>query len=279
MTLVVFFTVPRLGETAWRGAIVRQRHMVGFDDRVKLGALGSLVENPEEVMRVQLLDEDSGRMLQLRGELYLRGAVLTQYERGQWSCPDYVPGRRQTLQPSWDRDDAAPVRQIVEIEPADRPELFCVWPFVRSQPNENLLVDFAKQRLVRTHEACRRRLHFELGTHGIVDREQAALNSWREPGVGMPFEQWRTEVVRGQLLQTPELPRLAALAARWDRESGLPADDRKAGPSSSNGNSATRASSATASKAAAAIPTSIPSRISSANTSRDTANTSPPPWR
>lgn len=225
MTLLVFFTVPRLGESAWRGAITRQRHMIGFDDRVKLGALGSLVENREEVLRVQLLDESTGRTFPLRGELYLRGAVLTQYERGQWSCPEYAAGR-QVLPPPCEQDDVPPVRQIMEIEPADRPELFCVWPFVATQPNEALLLDFAKQRLVRTHESCRRLLQYELGTYAIVDGRQSPLNSWREPGVGVAFEQWHAAAAKEQLLQVPDLPRLATLAKRWDRESGLPAKDR-----------------------------------------------------
>jgi len=163
--------------------------------------------------------------VQVFGGLYLRGAILTQYgeaERGRWACPAGPAGPPQVLEPA-----LAPrsVQQNIEIEPLDRPELFCVWPFVVTYPSEAIRFDARRQRLVRAREARDRFLHFQLGTSGIVDGVQVPLVPWREPGVAMPWTRWRGTVVPPQLLQLPELPRLAALAKTWDEQSGLPTQD------------------------------------------------------
>ena len=63
LTAAAFFTLPRLGQPAWRGQNVEPRRSVGYSNEVALGELGLIIENPEEVMRVQFVDPDSGRKI------------------------------------------------------------------------------------------------------------------------------------------------------------------------------------------------------------------------
>ena len=95
LTAAAFFTLPRLGQPAWRGQNVGLRRSVGFSNDVALGELGEIIENPEEVMRVQFVDPDSGQKIPVEGEIFLQGAVLTYYAKGHWknAAPD---GRNRT---------------------------------------------------------------------------------------------------------------------------------------------------------------------------------------
>lgn len=88
LTLVIFFTVPRLGQPAWRVAAVTPRSVVGFSDKVTLGEMGEILESRDEVMRIQLIDPATGRLLPALDELYLRGTVVTHYRNNEWSCKE-----------------------------------------------------------------------------------------------------------------------------------------------------------------------------------------------
>ena len=101
LTLVIFFTVPRLGQPAWRGTALTPRAVVGFSDKVTLGEMGEILESRDEVMRIQLIDQATGRLLPPLDELYLRGTVVTHYRNNEWSCeeddvdlPPFFPGER-----------------------------------------------------------------------------------------------------------------------------------------------------------------------------------------
>ena len=87
LAALIFFIVPRPGRTAWRGAMLFPKSLVGFSDKITLGQLGEILESHEEVMRVQLTDPQTGRPYPPQPQLYLRGTVLTRYARGQWSKP------------------------------------------------------------------------------------------------------------------------------------------------------------------------------------------------
>ena len=125
LTLLLFCTVPRLGRTAWRGPNILTKHIVGFSDKVTLGELGQIIESPEEVMRIWLVDTTTGRPYAAQSEIYLRGAILTHYQDGQWEPRERPPGGRPVASRP---NEHAEVLQRIAIEPLDRPELFCVWP-------------------------------------------------------------------------------------------------------------------------------------------------------
>ena len=59
------------------------KHLTGFDEEVKLGQLGEILENDSVVMSVEFADEDRTPM-HPPGEPLFRGVTLTQYEKGRW---------------------------------------------------------------------------------------------------------------------------------------------------------------------------------------------------
>ena len=74
LALVLFFTLPRFGQLAWRGPAAKPRALVGFSDKVALGSLGQIIESPDEVMRVRFYQYPANTPLRVRGEIYLQGA-------------------------------------------------------------------------------------------------------------------------------------------------------------------------------------------------------------
>ncbi|MGD0382263.1 MAG: DUF3488 domain-containing protein, partial [Thermoguttaceae bacterium] len=85
VTVVLFVFLPRFGQVGWMGEIMGNTQTVGFDDKVNLGEFGQIIENPGEVMRIRFYDQATGEPYEVHGPIYLRGAVLMKYKRGQWS--------------------------------------------------------------------------------------------------------------------------------------------------------------------------------------------------
>jgi len=224
LTLVLFATVPRMGYTAWRGAVVGQRQTVGFSDTVTLGELGTIIESREEVLRLQLLDPTTGAAIKAGEELYLRGAVLMHYGlrgRGQWSGQlSGLAARPRPLEPPLEAQTDILVQRI-EIQPLDRPELFCIYPFRPLEPTGSVQLDPGAQRLLRSETDRRRVFVYALGTTGIEDGQQAELVPCQPYGMEKPSI-WAIS----HFLKLPDLPNLAKLAEQWDRQTGLPLSDQ-----------------------------------------------------
>lgn len=81
MTLLIFFIMPRVG-TGWvqksQNAGLRA---TGFSDRVDLGTIGSIKQDPSIVMRVELPDQATDR----HEALYLRGTAYNYYDGRAWN--------------------------------------------------------------------------------------------------------------------------------------------------------------------------------------------------
>jgi len=219
IAVVVFFAVPRFGRGAWRGFGGMARPTVGFSGRVRLGELGKIIRNPEEVMRVRFEERQAPAVYPTHGEIYLRGAVLTEYRRGEWRPPAGDAGLRGIARGPADRDfQEGLVRQAILIEPLDRDELFCVWPFTFIRPDWRIEFSRQAQRLARRPEFRSDRFAFELGTTAFWRNQQAAL---------VPNDEL---VDRNVLLQMPAeagrdpLAGLASTAQQWIAASGLGAD-------------------------------------------------------
>ena len=87
--------------------------MVGFEDTVRLGEFGEVVENPEKVMGVYLLKAPAKRTAagnheQLEpypqvAQLYLRGTMVTRYSltSGGASCRGWTPPMRRSTRGRW----------------------------------------------------------------------------------------------------------------------------------------------------------------------------------
>jgi transglutaminase-like putative cysteine protease len=218
LSLVIFFTVPRLGQPAWRGSSVSPRQVVGFNDKIMLGELGETLESREEVMRLQLFDPTTGRPYPLRDEVYLRGTAVTQYAHNEWSSEGQSAEKWTSPRSPWSPEPPVPqsksaVMQRITIEPSDRDDLFYVWPLVtplRDRGSRYLLFDPQTERLYRKAGLGGERLTFKAKTHGLADGRQLSLAPSRNPVATPP------------LLQMPKLPRLTALARQWVAESRLP---------------------------------------------------------
>lgn len=209
---VVFFCMPRLGSGSWRQATRAPLTSVGFNDKVTLGELGRVIEDAHEVMRVRLFEQDSKDPYRVNGPLYLRGAVLNQYEQGRWSyrtdnsrrrvmwLPRAVPTPGQRL-----------VRQEITIEPMDRDELFGVWPYNRVQFDRRLIFDVFRQRLTRPADLAQDRWSYQLLTPAVQQGFQVPMYPYPLDAVEPP----------GRFLEPvpsagPQgLPGLVNIAKKW----------------------------------------------------------------
>lgn len=224
VSMVVFFTVPRFGgidvsvlrygPAGWaHGAEALRR--AGFSNTVKLGELGTLLDDSQKVLEIEFTDHATNDRYQVHENVYLRGAVLTYYRKGQWEHK--VSGSHLQLGylPSVDESEVVEfVHQRITIEPMVRSDLFCVWPLVWVRKNDHLWFDARSERLGRIRGAQGRRFVYQLGTTAFSDGIQNELT---------PCEVDVSDV----LLQWPSgsLPRLAALAEQWATESGIAPDD------------------------------------------------------
>ncbi|MCP9448899.1 MAG: DUF3488 and transglutaminase-like domain-containing protein [Nitrospira sp.] len=80
VTLLLFFALPRFQAGFYQngqGAAIRT---AGFSDAVDLGSIGPIKRDPRVVMRV----EPSGRALDGKGRLYLRGIAFDHYDGRSW---------------------------------------------------------------------------------------------------------------------------------------------------------------------------------------------------
>jgi transglutaminase-like putative cysteine protease len=255
LTAVIFISVPRRGHSAWRGALLTPRTIVGFNDAVTLGQLGLILESREEVMRVHLTDYRSGQLLPVQPQLYLRGVILTHYDRGQWThpaprrpppnfflepfdprgdlsgdLPDDPPDEDQVEGPASAAPPRPPgqwVRQQIKVEPLDRDELFCIWPWstIPSEGRDSpVFYDPARGRLLRKSSLRGERFVYQLVTTAFAGGRLQSLVPCNDPGVGPAGNDCPRDL--GPLLQVPRVPHLVALARQWVAASGLRRDGR-----------------------------------------------------
>lgn len=219
LTALLFLTLPRLGQTAWRGAIVRPHSIVGFSSKVTLGELGETIEDPKEVLRVRFFDHRTGEPYAAGGPVYLHGALLMSYRRGEWTAGSAIPSLGyEPLRPTRRPLPPGLVRQEITIEPLNQPELFCVMPFVPTERNDAVQLDFRRKRLLRDDYLRNQRFSYSLGTTALVRGRQQPLT----PGEGPT--PWRTALEMPD--EQDSLPSVGFLAEQWLAQSGIPASDR-----------------------------------------------------
>ncbi|HEY6085261.1 MAG TPA: DUF3488 and transglutaminase-like domain-containing protein [Nitrospira sp.] len=88
LTLTIFFLLPRVGAGMLQKSRGETLKTTGFTERVDLGMIGSVKQNPQVVMRVELPDLSSGGS----GRFYLRGLAYDRYNGRSWSISN--PRRR-----------------------------------------------------------------------------------------------------------------------------------------------------------------------------------------
>ncbi|NLF09923.1 MAG: DUF3488 domain-containing transglutaminase family protein, partial [Pirellulaceae bacterium] len=221
LTLVIFFALPRFGHVAWRGAVVQTQSMVGFTDEVALGELGQIIESREEVMKVRFFQDGEDVSRPLAGDVYLQGAILMIYERGQWRVgqPSFSVGENPLARRRARLLGGITKQQII-VEGMDRAELFFVAPYIALEDNNYITVDHARARLLRGGIPRSRQFKYTLGTTAVVKGVQKPLQPC------LPND----AVASAKAMPTGEgtwgLPNLRALADQWIAESGLPVKKR-----------------------------------------------------
>jgi len=83
VTLALFFVIPRIGEATLALTAPNRRMIVGFSDRVELGAIGELETDSSVAMRVRV--SDVSLTPQLMGELRWRGVALDHFDGQAWT--------------------------------------------------------------------------------------------------------------------------------------------------------------------------------------------------
>jgi transglutaminase-like putative cysteine protease len=173
LTVLVFFSIPRFGQSAWRAAGGAPQRVVGFSQNVTLGALGEVIQSPQVVMRLQLVDDATGKAFQLRGEPLLRGSVVTRYdpETAQWSQESWSY-RNEVLKLPKAEGRTGVVRQRITLEPLNEPVVFSIYPALRYRDTDIIRYDADRQQLFRPERLRSAQLNFDLATSGIAERAQ-----------------------------------------------------------------------------------------------------------
>jgi hypothetical protein len=143
LTLAIFFLIPRIGAGLLQKTSGEALRTTGFSDRVDLGTIGSVKQDPQIVMRVELPDQPAGE----KDRLYLRGLAYDQYDGRSWS---HSGTRRRSLslvadgtflaRPAGSRlpgSQSTPIRQDILLETLDTAVLFAA-PFAELVSGEFL---------------------------------------------------------------------------------------------------------------------------------------------
>lgn len=198
VSVMVFFTVPRFGHGAWRGAGFGGGSRTGFSDRVTLGQLGSLIDDPEQVLKIEF--RLGGDSYKVHDDVYLRGAVLNEYRRGEWRAKPRPTDRNSLL--SWHTPPppaTTVVEQRIHFESMQGDGLFCVWPVVLGPgwPDERIVYDPVLERLSRQQGRPQDSPHFVLGTTGFRQGNQRILVPSDLPPDMESLLEWPEELLPG----------------------------------------------------------------------------------
>ncbi len=219
LMLIIFIAVPRPKGRAFRGSATQAQPVVGFNQSIALGQLGELLESRQEVLQLKLYTDSAEKNLYpLREDVYLRGATVVTYNNGEWSR-EQPPATESFFDFRLLQSVALPKEVVVQDVTMDPDiggrDLFYIYPIVEPASGRDVTYAPESERLVRSALALSsgegpKSLHFKVGTSGLVDGHLAQLVPAGHP------------VDVGPLLQSPALPRLTELAARWVQESKLP---------------------------------------------------------
>lgn len=128
LSVVVFLLMPRADRmTLSRRNGVATRHLTGFDEEVKLGQLGEILENEAVFLTVEFFDEAGKAKLPLE-EPYWRGVTMSEYSRGQWKRQPYLPSELPRNPPLKNV-----IRQKIRQEATDSTIVFGLRPTVAAR--------------------------------------------------------------------------------------------------------------------------------------------------
>ncbi|HKY72825.1 MAG TPA: DUF3488 domain-containing protein, partial [Nitrospira sp.] len=141
LTLMIFFLLPRISVGIMQKPRGEGLRTTGFSERVDLGMIGSVKQDPQIVMRVELQNHSAAG-----GErVYLRGLAFDHYNGRSWSSGsrhrrnvDLVADGTFVLRSGGSRSSSAvlePIRQDILLEALDTSVLFAA-PFADAVSGE-----------------------------------------------------------------------------------------------------------------------------------------------
>ena len=245
MAVIVFCLIPRVGQIEFNNYTLKQdferwiqpvrRHidvgMIGIDDEIQLGSLGSVIPYYREVLRVRFLHNSDNALLTETGlsanpyraitgaVLYFRGTPLDTYLDGAWtqttvSTPaDFAafgmgspfPGDQRL---AFFESDCDLVTLVMTIQPLSTPVFFAPHPFFSPGNRNEIELKSANGRIEESR--WRRR-----------ETTKTIVTTVFKHGFQLDLVPCQEQIDRNKLLQVPEngLESLKTLAARWDAES------------------------------------------------------------
>ena len=210
---LMFLIMPR---SASMGSIqtgpVPSRHLTGFDDQVRLGQMGEILENTNLVMTIEFYDRDEER-IEPRGEPLFRGTTMLIYEEGRW----HRQAKRFGDFPAPPGPLEAPrtIVQRIKLEPQDGPTLFGLRPMLKAHSSRRPqpVLNPRDGSLYRDNSRSRRGTYdYEVKSNADTSRPQ--------PGEQFPDVD-RLDLLLG--VAQPLKSRLARIARPIVE--GIPADD------------------------------------------------------
>jgi hypothetical protein len=166
LTLVIFFLIPRMGsgfmQSAGSGDTAKQ---TGFSERVELGTIGAVKQDPTVVMRVGL----TSQTILSRSAIYWRGTAYDIYDGISWQKQPTARALLSRRGDGWFHvpskqaaEPAAPlVRQDVILEPLQTPILFAAAkPVAVDAPLPTLRIDGQSTLLLAGPPAGR--IHYQV---------------------------------------------------------------------------------------------------------------------
>ena len=263
VAIIIFCLIPRVGQIDLFDYTIKQeferwiqpmRHhinvgIVGIDDEIQLGSLGAVIPYHREVISVRFLHNPDNTLVTetdfsappyraiMGAALYFRGTPLDTYIDGAWTqMPVVVPSEFSgtasgfsgfsvlqmgaTLQPHHQRlAFFEPGSDLVTLEMTVQPlatqVFFAPHPFFSLMKPDEIELKISHGRTEESQWRRRRAETKTIATAAFKHGVQMSLT---------PCQEW---INQDNLLQVPNegLDALKALAAQWDRESGLPQSD------------------------------------------------------
>ncbi len=149
VAIVFFYALPRTNQIAQNG--LGGAAQVGFNKEVKLGQIGQMMLNPQVAARFQLRNRRTELNYGVVGNIYVRGAVLEDYQlnqnfEGSWHSsppsrsvsPRTIPSEGYGLRDS-DRLFSDEVLVEVTVMPIQGESLFSLPPYFRDATNPDVV--------------------------------------------------------------------------------------------------------------------------------------------
>ncbi len=222
LAFCVFFLIPRFGGEPWHGSSPGGASgFVGFSDTIRLGEMSPMLDNTEEVARIQLLNpaltDDRGQFAVIRPSagtgLYVRGSTVNLYEEGRWALVPSVHPKSSQIQSLSELDSLTPrvgdfslyqpridrltsllngqplIRESVQLRSSRHSEVFCVWPplFSIVENPHQLYYSGEQEKLFQRAEAREEQIvsrgtrDIQMATLGMVNSSQIQLTPNLEP--------------------------------------------------------------------------------------------------